>query len=121
MFTQKILSVALGTVFAAGLALSNAAVASNNPFAAQNAQGVQLAADTKDAAKEGATEEGKCGGDKAKKDGKCGGDKAKKDGKCGAGKCGGDKAKKDGKCGEGKCGGDKKKDEKKDDAKCGGK
>ncbi len=104
MFTQKILTVALSTVFAAGLALSNAAVASNNPFAAQNTQGVQLAADD---AKEGKCGEGKCGGDKAKKDGKCG------EGKCGGdkkkdGKCGGDKAKKDGKCGEGKCGGDKK-------------
>jgi uncharacterized low-complexity protein len=83
------LTLALGSAFAASLALSPALQAAENPFQMDSLKnGYQVAQADKQ-------KEGKCGGDK-QKEGKCGGDK-KKDGKCG-----GDKQK------EGKCGGDKK-------------
>ena len=98
---KNIVSLAVGSAFAATM-LAPAAHAAGNPFdGAKLDAGYQVAqADTK-------TPDAKCGADK-KKDGKCGGDKSK-DGKCGAdkskdGKCGADKKK------DGKCGGDKKKD-----------
>ena len=100
MKSSKIVSLAIGSAFAAATLTPIAHAASDNPFSAAKLEaGYQLAqADTK------------------QKDGKCGADKKsaekKKDGKCGEGKCGADKKsaekKKDGKCGEGKCGGDKK-------------
>jgi len=85
------LTLALGTAFAASLAVAPAVNAAENPFKLDSLKsGYQVAENDK-------SKEGKCGGDKAK-DGKCGGDKAKD------GKCGGDKAK------DGKCGGDKAKE-----------
>ena len=76
----KPMAAAVGVAFAASIALAPAAMASTNPFQAdQLSSGYNLA---------GKHAEGKCG-----------------EGKCGEGKCGGDKAKDEGKCGEGKCGG----------------
>ena len=82
MNKPKLLTVAVGTAFAAVAAVS--AQAATNPFAAKVLdKGYQVAqADTK-----------------------------AKDGKCGEAKCGADKKTtkaKDGKCGEAKCGADKK-------------
>lgn len=96
MKKQQLLSIALGSAFAAATLMPVAHAA--NPFSADTLQnGYQVAqADTK--AKDGKCGEGKCGGAESKA----------KDGKCGEGKCGADK-KKDGKCGEGKCGGEEKK------------
>lgn len=90
-----LMTVALGSAFAATAALAPVAHAAGNPFAAsQLSSGYQLAqADTKM--------------DGKKKDANCGADK-KKDASCGADKKASDK-KKDGKCGEAKCGADKKK------------
>jgi uncharacterized low-complexity protein len=112
MKKQTIVSLAVGTTFAA-IALSPLAHASENPFGATKLQaGYQLAqADTK-------MKDGACGGDK-KMDAKCGAAKKAAEAKCGAdkkmdAKCGADKAK--GKAAEGKCGGDKMKD-----AACGAK
>ena len=107
MKKQNVVSLAVGSAFAA-LALTPVAHAGENPFGASKLEaGYQLAeADTK--AKDGScggkkTSEAKCGGDK-KKDASCGADK-KKEASCGA-----DKKK------DGSCGGDKKKD-----AACGAK
>lgn len=94
------LTLALGSAFAASLAVAPVANAADNPFEMQSLKNGYQVAEMKDGngnpvngpAK---AKEAKCGGDKAK-EGKCGGDK-KKDGKCG-----------EGKCGEGKCGGSKK-------------
>lgn len=103
MKKQTLVSLALGSAFAA-ITLTPVAHAADNPFSATKLQaGYQLAqADTK-------TKDGKCG------EGKCGAEKKtaekKKEGKCGEAKCGADKKpadkKADGKCGEGKCGGKK--------------
>ena len=107
MNKQQLLTIALGSAFAAVASLPAQAV--SNPFAAKSLDtGYQVAqADMKGDAK---AKDGKCG------EAKCGADKKmdkKKDGKCGEGKCGADKKMdskaKDGKCGEGKCGADKKK------------
>jgi uncharacterized low-complexity protein len=101
MKNQKLVSLAVGSAFAA-VALTPVAHAAENPFAAsQLSAGYQLAqADKKT---EGKCGEAKCGADKAKAAEK------KADGKCGEAKCGADKAKAadkktDGKCGEAKCG-----------------
>ena len=110
MKKHNLVSLAVGTAFAA-IALTPVAHAAGNPFGATKLEaGYQLAqADTK-------MKDGSCGGDK-KMDAKCGADKKastdkKKDGKCGEAKCGADKKAagkmKDGKCGEAKCGADKK-------------
>lgn len=109
MKKQNLVSLAVGSAFAA-IALSPAAHAADNPFGATKLQaGYQLAqADTK-------MKDGSCGGDK-KMDAKCGADKKAAEAKCGADK------KKDASCGaakksgEAKCGADKKKD-----ASCGAK
>ena len=105
MNKQNLVSLAVGSAFAA-IALTPIAHAAENPFGATKLEaGYQLAqADTK--MKDGKCGEAKCGADKKAgekmKDGKCG------EAKCGADKKGADK-KKDGKCGEAKCGADKKK------------
>lgn len=95
MKTTKLVSLAVGSAFAAA-ALAPAAFAAENPFTVKKLEsGYQLAAaDDK-------MKEGSCGADK-KKDGSCGGDKQAAEKKAA------DK-KKDGKCGEAKCGADKKK------------
>ena len=86
----KPMAAAVGVAFAASMALAPVAMASTNPFQAdQLSSGYNLASKRA---------EGKCG------EGKCGGDRASdhdkgSEGKCGEGKCG------EGKCGEGKCGG----------------
>ena len=103
MKTKQILSLAIGSAFAAAT-LSPLAHATDNPFDATRLEaGYQLAqADTK--GKDGKCGEAKCGADKKAAE-------KKKDGKCGEAKCGADKKadkKKDGKCGEAKCGADKK-------------
>ena len=89
MKKQNLVSLAIGSAFAA-VALTPIAHAADNPFSAAKLEaGYQLAqADTK--TKDGKCGEGKCG------EGKCGGSKpaagakdAKtSEGKCGAGKCG---------------------------------
>ncbi|KXB30956.1 hypothetical protein AT959_09610 [Dechloromonas denitrificans] len=88
MKKQNLVSLAVGSAFAA-ITLSPVAHAADNPFAANKLEaGYQLAQADK-----------------------------MKDGKCGEAKCGADKKatekKKDGKCGEAKCGADKKSGEKK--------
>lgn len=88
MKKQNLVSLAVGSAFAA-IALSPVAHAADNPFGANKLEaGYQLAQADK-----------------------------MKDGKCGEAKCGADKKatekKKDGKCGEAKCGADKKSGEKK--------
>ena len=106
MKTTKIISLAIGSAFAAATLTPIVHAANDNPFGATKLEaGYQLAqADTKKM-------DGKCG------EAKCGADKKaaekKKDGKCGEAKCGADKKamddkKKDGKCGEAKCGANKK-------------
>ena len=95
MKKQNLVSLAIGSAFAA-VALTPIAHAADNPFSAAKLEaGYQLAqADTK-------TKDGKCG------EAKCGAEKKadkKKDGKCGEAKCGADKKK------EASCGADKKKD-----------
>jgi uncharacterized low-complexity protein len=109
MKKHQLLSVALGSAFAAATLLPVAHAA--NPFGADTLQNGYQVAQANTKAKDGKCGEGKCGAEK-KKDGKCGEGKCgadkKKDGKCGEGKCGAEKdKKKDGKCGEGKCGGKK--------------
>ncbi len=81
MNKQQLLTIALGSAFAAVAALP--AHAAGNPFAAKTLDaGYQVAqADTK--AKDGKCGEAKCGADKKAKEGSCGGDK-KKDASCGA-------------------------------------
>ena len=106
MKKQNLVSLAVGSAFAAIALTPLAHATSDNPFGASKLEaGYQLAqADTK-------TKDGKCG------EAKCGADKKAaektKDGKCGEAKCGADKKatekKMDGKCGEAKCGADKKK------------
>lgn len=101
MNKQQLLTLALGSAFAAVASLPAQAV--SNPFAAKSLDtGYQVAqADMKGDMK---SKEASCGADKKmdkKKDGGCGADKKadmKSDGKA-----------KDGKCGEAKCGADKKK------------
>ena len=108
MKKQNLVSLAVGSAFAA-IALSPVAHAAENPFGATKLEaGYQLAqADTK-------TKDGKCGGAKCGANKKAAGEKKMKDGKCGEAKCGadkkaaGEKKMKDGKCGEAKCGADKK-------------
>lgn len=106
MKTTKIVSLAIGSAFAATALTPLAHAASDNPFAATKLEaGYQLAqAETK--GKDGKCGEAKCGADKKAAE-------KKKDGKCGEAKCGADKKatekKVDGKCGEAKCGADKKK------------
>ena len=106
MKTTKIVSLAIGSAFAAVALTPTAHAAEGNPFSSAKLEaGYQLAqADSK--GKEGKCGEAKCGADK-----KAG--EKKKDGKCGEGKCGADKKagekKMDGKCGEAKCGADVKK------------
>jgi len=102
MKTKNVVSLAIGSAFAATAAFAPIAHAADNPFAIKKLEaGYQLAA-ADDKMKDGKCGEAKCGADKKKAEGNCGANK-KKDGSCGADK------KKDGKCGEAKCGADKKK------------
>jgi uncharacterized low-complexity protein len=111
---KSVLTLALGSAFAAGLVSAPVANAASNPFALQSLDSGYMVAEHNDGhtkmQKEGKCGEGKCG------EGKCGG---KKDAKAMEGKCGGakDAKAKEGKCGEGKCGGAKKMEE----GKCGAK
>ncbi len=93
MKKQNLVSLAIGSAFAA-VALTPIAHAADNPFSADKLEaGYQLAqADTK--TKDGKCGEGKCGGKtemKQNMEGKCGGKKAEQEGKCGEGKCGSSK------------------------------
>jgi len=75
---KKLLSIAVGTTFAASV--TGSAVAAENPFGMNELDsGYQVAMST--------MPEGSCGGKEG--EGKCGGDKKKSEGKCGEGKCGG--------------------------------
>lgn len=107
---NTLLSLAVGTTFAATAGLAPVAHAATDPFGMQKlSAGYQLAAaDTKADMPAEKAKDGSCGADK-KKDGSCG-DKQHD----GAGM-----KKKDGKCGEGKCGANKKKmmEEHKEEAK----
>ena len=89
---KQAISLAIGTAFVTGAALSPIAQAADNPFGMQKLDsGYQLAqaqAKGEDKKKDGKCGEGKCGAEKGK-EGACGGDKAKAEGKCGEGKCGG--------------------------------
>ena len=90
----NVLTLAMGTAFAASLVSAPLANADENPFKMESLKsGYQVA--SADKAKDGKCGEGKCGGDKKDKEGACGGDKKKE------GSCGGDKKK------EGSCGGNK--------------
>ena len=89
MTKKTVLSLAVGTAFAATAALAPIVHAADNPFAMQKMSSGYLLAEA----------------DMKMKDGSCGADK-KKDGSCGDKKV---EKKKDGKCGEGKCGANKKK------------
>lgn len=86
---KKLLSIAVGTTFAASV--TSPAIAAENPFGMNELSGgYQLAMSTMpEGACGGKGDEGKCGGDKKTSEGKCGGDKKKTEGKCGEGKCGG--------------------------------
>ena len=108
MKKQNLVSLAVGSAFAA-IALSPVAHAADNPFAATQLQSAYQLAQAGDKKVDGKCGEAKCGADKKaaekKKDGSCGADK-KKDASCGAdkkveGKCGADK-KTEGKCGANK-------------------
>ena len=112
---NTLLSVAVGTAFAATAALSPLVHAADNPFGAQKLSAGYLLADAGEKAKEGSCggkmKDGSCGSDK-KKEGSCG--EKKKDGSCGNKTV---EKKKDGKCGEGKCGAGKKAEAAKGEAK----
>lgn len=97
MKKQNLVSIAVGSAFAAAALTPMAHAASDNPFAARELSGgYQLAqADTK-------KKDASCGADKKGSEAKCGADKKAAEGKCGADKKGA----------EGKCGGDKKPDPK---------
>jgi uncharacterized low-complexity protein len=98
---QTVLTVALGTAFAASFAIAPIAKAVGNPFAMDSLKsGYQIAGDDKKADSKGPA--GKMS--KADKEANA---KMMKEGKCGEGKCG-VKNVKEGKCGEGKCGESKK-------------
>lgn len=103
MSKKTLISAAVGSAFAAGMAAAPIASAAENPFALSGlSSGYQLA--QAPAAKPA---EGKCGAKPGAKpmEGTCGSAAKMKDGKCGEGKCGNKPKMKDGKCGEGKCGG----------------
>jgi len=104
MKTSKIVSLTIGSAFAAA-ALTPMAHAADNPFGATKLESAyQLAqADTKK--KDGKCGEAKCGAEKKAAEAKCGADK-KSEAKCGAEK----------KAAEAKCGADKK-----SEAACGAK
>jgi len=90
---KSVLSVAIGSAFAASIAAAPLASAAENPFHMDSLKsGYQVVADK---GAEGKCGEGKCGASKKDAEGKCGGDKDAE------GKCGGDKDV------EGKCGGSK--------------
>lgn len=95
MKKQNLVSLAVGSAFAA-IALTPIAHAAENPFGATKLEaGYQLAqADTK--MKDGKCGEAKCGADKKaaekKKDASCGADKKGAEAKCGADKKPADKA-----------------------------
>lgn len=106
---KSIVSIAVGTAFAATAVLAPIAHASENPFSGVKlSNGYQVAqantaAPAAEKKKDGKCSEAKCAAHKSEKkaDGKCSADK-KADGKCSAekkaeGKCSADK-KKDGKC-----------------------
>ncbi len=79
--TKKPLALAIGSAFAATLAVAPAANAAENPFGmTQLSSGYMQIA-----------QEGKCGGMKSGSEGKCGGMKSSSEGKGGEGKCGGKK------------------------------
>jgi len=97
MKKQNVVSLAVGSAFAA-IALTPTVHAAENPFGASKLEvGYQLAeADTK-------TKDAKCGADKKAAEAKCGADKKAAEAKAMSdkkkdGSCGGDK-KKDGSCG----------------------
>lgn len=100
---RKHFAAAVGTAFAASIALGGTAAAASDPFQVSELHGgyLQLAdshAGDKDA--EGKCGEAKCGADKAKKK-----EEMKAEGKDGEGNCGGDKAADkdaEGNCGENK-------------------
>lgn len=100
------LSVAVGTVFTAGMLTSGAASAESNPFGYADLSSGYMVATGEGAKGEG---EGSCGGKrKAEGEGNCGGKKkAEGEGSCGGKKEQGQGRKQgqEGKCGEGKCGG----------------
>lgn len=111
---KKAIGVAVGSAFAAGMAMSPLVSAAENPFALQNLKsGYMVAADTPAKAPEAKCGQGKCGGKKTT-EAKCGGMKSaeaadpKKMGeaKCGAAKADTAAAPKaaEAKCGQGKCG-----------------
>ena len=108
MKKQNLVSIAVGSAFAATALTPMAHAASDNPFGATQLQaGYQLA--QADAKKKDAS----CGADKKGTEAKCGADKKAAEAKCGADKKAADK-KKDASCGadkkgaEAKCGADKK-------------
>ena len=84
---KKLLSIAVGTTFAASLS-AGTAVASENPFGMSELDsGYQLAMSIMpEGSCGGKSDEGKCG-EKKPAEGKCG-DKKAKEAKCGEGKCG---------------------------------
>ena len=96
MKTTKIISLAIGSAFAAATLTPVAHAANDNPFGATKLEaGYQLAqADTKKM--DGKCGEAKCGADKKaaekKKDASCGADKKGAEAKCGADKKPADKA-----------------------------
>ncbi len=93
-FKLKKSSRLVSAALAGGLAVTGAAAAEENVFAASELPSGYMVADAHGG--EGKCGEGKCGegkcGEGKRGEGKCG------EGKCGEGKCG------EGKCGEGKCG-----------------
>lgn len=97
MKKQNLVSLAVGSAFAAAALTPMAHATGDNPFGATRLQaGYQLAeADTK-------TKDGKCGADKKAAEAKCGADKKAAEAKCGADK----------RAAEAKCGADKKPDAK---------
>jgi uncharacterized low-complexity protein len=97
MKKQNLVSLAVGSAFAAAALTPMAHATIDNPFGATRLQaGYQLAeADTK-------TKDGKCGADKKAAEAKCGADKKAAEAKCGADK----------RAAEAKCGADKKPDAK---------
>ena len=85
MKKQNLVSLAIGTAFAA-VALAPAAHAAGNPFGA-----TQLCAADAQAPADKKIKDGKCGDAKDGADKKAAGEKKMKDGKCGEAKCGADK------------------------------
>ncbi|HKJ16749.1 MAG TPA: hypothetical protein VJ984_05310 [Xanthomonadales bacterium] len=89
--TIKPIAAVVGVAFVSSMVISGSALASENPFEADDLESGYMLAGDKDKDKEGECGEGSCG--------------EEEEGSCGEGSCGEDDGE-EGSCGEGSCGED---------------